>query len=150
MSEVDCPDCGEPTQRVGYETVAHITEPFTNTRVDDSKEYTRCETRDCPVLYASDDGEQVFGVEESRVPVNFKMPEDDPSLPLCYCFGFTKEDVEDPERGGARVVDWITERVRNGDCACSEKNPKGGCCLGDVRPVAEEAEETEGESGGCC
>lgn len=59
----------------------------------------------------------------------------------CYCFGYTLEDVErDPG-----VVATIEEHVRAGRCACKVRNPRGICCLGEIRkalprlPAAEPA-----------
>jgi hypothetical protein len=48
---------------------------------------------------------------------------------VCYCFGYSLEDLaRDP--GLAAVIE---DHVRAGRCACKVRNPRGICCLGDVR-----------------
>lgn len=55
---------------------------------------------------------------------------EDPSPHLvCHCFGYTFEDVErDPG-----VAATIEEHVRAGRCACKRLNPRGICCLSEIR-----------------
>jgi hypothetical protein len=59
--------------------------------------------------------------------------ESDP-IPICYCFGFTRKDIEDEiaETGCSAVADRISAEVKAGRCACEVKNPSGKCCLGEV------------------
>lgn len=86
-------------------------------------------------MYFSKESTQQFETGDVRVPVNFKLDDDDRPYPLCYCFGYGKEDVasELARTGETTVVDWITERVQAEECTCRWKNPRGGCCLSDVR-----------------
>lgn len=155
MEEV-CPECREKGIDVEALTVRHMLEPFVNYEVEDT-EYRICIDRDCSVVYF--DGESVFREEDVRVAVNFKMEPDERPFPLCYCYGYGKEDLESEltKRGETGVPDWIAQRVRNGECACTYKNPKGRCCLGDVNAAVEELKEEllgedRGASGGehCC
>ena len=48
---------------------------------------------------------------------------------VCYCFGYTIEDLK-RDQG---VVATIEEHVRAGRCACKVRNPRGICCLGEIR-----------------
>src|SRR5258707_15696346 len=61
---------------------------------------------------------------------------EDPLL-VCYCFGFTRQDIWDEIRstGKSTVAKRITAEVEAGRCACEMKNPSGKCCLGDVTRI---------------
>ena len=57
--------------------------------------------------------------------------------PLCYCFGFTENDIRDEivESGTTRIPNKIVSLIRDGLCSCASLNPSGLCCLGDVNRV---------------
>jgi hypothetical protein len=58
-------------------------------------------------------------------------------IPICYCFGFTRKDIEDEiaASGRSTVAERISAEVKQGNCACEVKNPSGKCCLGDVTRI---------------
>jgi hypothetical protein len=103
-------------------------------RVGD-RQYRFCASPDCPVVYFSKD--RYFTIDDLRVRVGLKA-KDDP-VPLCYCFGFSNEDVRDEIRtqGRTTILQRIKSLVKDGMCACEERNPSGTCCLGDVARVIE-------------
>lgn len=135
-----CSECGNDASQIYTETVRNMLNPFTNQEIEDEPQYRVCKTQDCPIVYFADETDQQYTVDDVRVPVNFKLGTDERPYPLCYCFGYGKEDVSDEleQTGESTVVDWITERVQAEECACRWKNPKGGCCLSDVRSAVEE------------
>ena len=55
--------------------------------------------------------------------------------PLCYCFDFSYEDVEEEVAAGKpdEIRQAIVDRCRQGLARCAETNPRGTCCLTDVR-----------------
>jgi hypothetical protein len=67
---------------------------------------------------------------------------------MCYCFGFTRQDIWDEIRssGKSTVAKRITAEVEAGRCACEVKNPSGKCCLGDVTRTAKDRLGQKGES----
>jgi len=69
-------------------------------------------------------------------------------IPICYCFGFTRQDIWDEIRstGKSTVAKRITAEVEAGRCACEVKNPSGKCCLGDVTRTAKDRLGQKGES----
>ena len=96
-------------------------------------QYYFCEARDCDVVYfALDSQAPIFRRGDLVVRVGAKSTAD--PLPICYCFAFTRKDIEDEiaETGQSTVADRITAEVRAGRCACEVKNPSGKCCLGSV------------------
>ena len=47
---------------------------------------------------------------------------------ICYCFGYSRRDIEDDVRAHGRslILERIAEARRFGACECATKNPKGG------------------------
>jgi Zinc binding domain len=84
-----------------------------------------CQTPDCPVVYYSP--LQTFDTTQLRVPVFQKMAE--PKTPICYCFGFTREEaIHHPE-----IVNTIEAHIKAKRCACDLRNPQGSCCLTNLK-----------------
>jgi len=144
--EEACPECKEKGIDVEALTVRHMLKPFVNQDVEDSV-YRICMEKACSVVYF--DGERAFEEGDVRVPVNFKLEPDERPFPLCYCYGYGKEDVERElrERGETEIPDWIAQRVQNEECACTYKNPKGRCCLGDINAAVEELKASPDDQG---
>ncbi len=63
------------------------------------------------------------GAKEQRDPI-----------PLCYCFGVTRQHIEEELRqnGKCMAAERIKAEVKAGNCACELKNPSGKCCLGNI------------------
>jgi hypothetical protein len=96
-------------------------------------QYYFCEASDCDVVYfASEVDAPMFRREDLVVRVGAKETVD--PIPICYCFGFSRQDIWDEIRskGKSTVAKRITAEVEAGRCACELKNPSGKCCLGDV------------------
>jgi len=102
-----------------------------------------CRTPSCEVLYYGPEG-RVARKQDARVRVGLKETED--PIPLCYCFGFNRADVEREiaQTGGCAIPALIASEIRAGRCACEIKNPSGACCLGDVRAAVGEALQRAG------
>lgn len=50
------------------------------------------------------------------------------SATICYCFGYTRSDIEQDLRrhGRSLILEKIMDAKRLGGCQCAVKNPKGG------------------------
>ena len=46
---------------------------------------------------------------------------------VCYCFGYTRNDIEDDflQNGRSLILEQITAEKRRGGCQCAVRNPKG-------------------------
>jgi hypothetical protein len=47
---------------------------------------------------------------------------------VCYCFGYTREDIENDVRqhgGESLILERIMAEKKKGGCQCNLKNPKG-------------------------
>src|SRR6266851_1886896 len=102
-------------------------------------QYYFCDASDCDVVYFAleVDGPR-FLREDMVVRVGAKETAD--PIPVSYCFGFTRKDIENEiaETGRSTVADRISAEVKTGNCACEVKNPSGKCCLGSVTRTAKD------------
>ena len=126
-----CPACKQVGRRVGDETIRAMLDPAQAERLL-SVERRFCRTPSCEVLYYGPHG-SIARKQDARVRVGLKETRD--PIPLCYCFGFDRADVEREiaGTGGCTIPERISAEIRAGRCACEIKNPSGQCCLGEVR-----------------
>src|SRR5215471_3436522 len=82
-----CPSCGKKGKPVAVLTVKSLVRD--HTRVPASISYSFCRTVDCDVVYFSD--QVVFTKPDLQVTVGTKETAD--PIPLCYCFGYSSEDI---------------------------------------------------------
>jgi hypothetical protein len=143
--------CTSPPERVGYEDAPCPTNQQIGKRVDSitlkafialpltvlrSVEYRFCRAEDCPTVYYSVDGAQVFQEVDLRETV-FQKHMSDANTLVCYCFRHTIGSIgrEIEQSGTSTVVAQITVGIQAGHCACDIRNPQGTCCLGNVRRI---------------
>ena len=102
-------------------------------------QYYFCEAPDCDVVYFGLDSQgPIFRRGDLLVRVGAKANGD--AIPVCYCFGFTRKDIEDDvaETSRSTIAERISAEVKAGNCACEVKNPSGKCCLGSVTRVTQD------------
>lgn len=138
-----CPRCGNRSPSVSIITLYHLLDPLCARDVKPNQRHGICKNRSCPVLYFSSNHEQVWETSDVRITVGFKQNSNELPRTVCYCFGYTDENIADEieETGDSTVAEWISERVQAEECACEYKNPTGRCCLGDVRNAVSESME---------
>lgn len=131
-----CPLAGKPGSPVPIITVRslvrrQVAEPIEGDR------WFFCSLPDCAVVYFNAGG-RVFTKDALEVRVGLK--EKVAPRPVCYCFGHSVESIREEiaRTGRSTVAASITDMVASGECRCEVLNPKGTCCLGDVRKVVGE------------
>jgi hypothetical protein len=110
-------------------------------------QYYFCEMPECEAVYFPlDPKAPSFRRGELMVRVGAKETED--PITICYCFGFTRQDIWDEicSTGKSTAAERITAEVEAGRCACEVRNPSGKCCLGDITRAAKEGLSRKGES----
>jgi len=140
-----CPVNGARSKQVDMLTVKSLVRQIPLGMPND--QYYFCEARDCDVVYFPFDPQApTFRRQDLVVRVGAKEKAD--PIPICYCFGFTRQDIWDEIRstGKSTVAKRITAEVEAGRCACEVKNPSGKCCLGDVTQTAKDGLGQKGES----
>ena len=128
-----CPGCASKAKSVSTLTVKNLVRDHTKVFADSS--YRFCRAPECEVVYFSDGA--VFRKSDLKVRVGLKEQRD--PIPLCYCFGFEERDLREEIRTGDQgiIPQRITALIKQGMCACQERNPSGACCLGDVTRALE-------------
>ena len=128
---VVCPVCrtlGKPVQGQTVKAMLAV-----SLRAVEDVDFRFCRTPECPVVYYAEDGIGAFTVEQVRERVYEKEPTT-PEVLVCYCFRHTIAAVLAVSAEGQRaIVDDITRGIQVGQCACDLRNPRGSCCLGNVR-----------------
>jgi hypothetical protein len=134
---MNCPVNGAHSKQVDMLTVKslvrHLPLGMPNTQ------YYFCEAPGCDAVYFPlDTHAPLFRRGDLLVQVGSKEMAD--HIPVCYCFGFTRKDIqrEIAETGDSTIAERITAEVKEGDCACEVKNPSGKCCLGTVARVVKD------------
>ncbi|MEW6737903.1 MAG: hypothetical protein AB1489_41885 [Acidobacteriota bacterium] len=104
--------------------------------------YRFCSATDCPTVYYSSDGKQVFSEAEVREKVYQKHPTDTDTF-VCYCFQHSIKSIkaEIEEKGYSTTTEQISNAIQAGLCACELRNPQGSCCLGNVQIVVQQLEK---------
>jgi hypothetical protein len=105
-------------------------------------QYYFCDGAGCDVVYFSSNPEApVFRRNDLLVRVGMK--EKTAPIPVCYCYGVTRQDIQEETRrtGSSTIAERIKAEVKAGRCACEVKNPSGKCCLGTVTRVVQDALE---------
>src|SRR6266481_5888817 len=136
-----CSSCNGQGRPVSRKTVLLMLKPGLLERAMQGS-YSFCSERDCSIVYFEDKGSQQFTVDDLRIRVGLKV-NDDP-IPLCYCFGFDEKHIRDEIEGSGNtsVPEKISRLIREGLCACDDRNPSGMCCLGEVNKAANRLRET--------
>jgi hypothetical protein len=122
-----CPACGSLGIAVSAETWrAHVKSPL-GVQLAESAYF--CTFARCEVVYF-DEVERVVKLSAMAGPVWPK----DADAPLCGCFGFTRDDVDDDIRsGGVKRVRELLEKAKSPAAACRVKSPSGQCCVAEVQ-----------------
>ncbi len=134
-----CPVSGARSKQVNVLTVKSLVRhlSFDAPRA----QYYFCEDPACDVVYFPWQAEApTFRKSDLCVRVGAKEKSD--PIPVCYCFGVTRNDIEEELRqtGKSTFAARITAEVQRGNCACEVKNPSGKCCLGNVTRTAQQAQ----------
>ncbi len=132
-----CPTCGAQGKPVGAETINALVRPEQKPSSGFPGGYY-CPNPQDVTLYFFDSGFEPISKDEAKVRVGFK--ETGPPQMVCYCFEHTKDAIQEDFKahGESRIEARIREKVTAGSCSCEVKNPKGKCCLGDVRAAYKE------------
>jgi hypothetical protein len=126
-----CPVTGTSGVRVRLQTVKAILRESGLRRLRPATYYF-CPEPTCAVVYFSEQGE-VYSKDDVRTTVWQKEPVG--GRLLCYCFGEDEQTIasEIMATGTSFALDRVAEHVRSGRCACDIRNPRGICCLGDLK-----------------
>ncbi len=135
-----CPACGTKGKAVQPITIESLVVDKARRQVGRTDGFRFCAASTCEVAYFHPETGARISKDEIRVRIGQKATES--PRPACYCFEHSIEEIEADvlATGRSKVADDITEKCRQGLDRCEETNPKGSCCLGNVRRVIQEAQ----------
>lgn len=128
-----CPRCGTRGPPVTALTIASLVRSSVRSGLDSLDGFRFCSERSCDLAYYRPaPGAQV---PRGALIVHIGTQKSRPPRTLCYCFDHTFEALEAEVRatGASSVPDSIMDMCKRGLDRCEETNPKGSCCLGEVR-----------------
>lgn len=137
-----CPVTRTPGRSVKLVTVQSLVRPEIRATVE-GRDWSYCADPSCDVVYFSVDGTTLL---KSDLTVRVGAKETTPPRLVCYCFGHTRESIQEEvvRTGSSSVVETVAAKVQAGECSCEIRNPKGTCCLGDLRNAVEGAKALRG------
>jgi len=132
-TRAECPVSHALSRRVGDQTLINLLHPAKVKEIHKSP-YYYCADPECPVVYFANDG-HVFTIHDVSVTVLAKDSGED--VNVCYCFDWSRKRIwnEIEHTGNSTASEQIAKEIREGNCLCDIKNPKGDCCLGDIYKV---------------
>ena len=134
--KVACPGSGHEAKRVHQITVKSLVKPDKKSTIL-PLQYYYCDDPDCEVVYFAEGGYPRFTVDDLTVRVYDK--DDGPDVNVCYCYGITRQALEDEyeQTGKSNAPLRIAVNIKTFGCSCETKNPRGACCLGEVRSIVD-------------
>lgn len=135
-----CPHCKNKGKTVKGITIASLVNGERLRELESTEEFRFCATQSCKLAYFNFNTGEV--ISKTEVTVRIGIKETSSPRMACYCFSHTVESIEEEvrESGQSVVPQSITEHCRFGRDRCSELNPKGSCCLGDINKIIQQAQ----------
>lgn len=125
-----CPSCGAKGALVSITTLEALGRNIAPIPAD---RWRFCGSPGCPVVWYGEASGTRLDAAACRVRIGSKEAALD--RPVCYCFGFSAEGVEVRAVTSAPVSSEVRDRCGRGEDHCETTNPRGSCCLGDVRRI---------------
>jgi hypothetical protein len=130
MNEISaCPTNGVVGKPVKLSTVKNLLDFDSLARIKPDEQFFFCSDDACQTVYYS--SHQTYDTSNLRIRVYQK--DSAPEVPVCYCFGWTREKLElQVTSGSVSAPGEIRSHIKANRCACDLRNPQGSCCLGNV------------------
>lgn len=126
-----CPSCKKKGKRVKIITLKAMLKPSVLDSLNPNLVHFFCNSEECDVVYFDTD-EKTYSNSEIKVSVYQK--DDSPTVPICYCFDWTREKITQYVEDGlaSKPLEHIKQNVKENRCGCEVNNPQGSCCMGNV------------------
>lgn len=122
-----CPVCQTTGQSVGPDTLNAQLDYDTRMTLSESAYF--CPDGACDVVYFDD-----YSAVITRAAFKKMIPIKDAQAPICSCFGFTRDDIEqDVEEGVVTRSKAAVERARSSEAHCTTNAPNGRSCIQDLQ-----------------
>lgn len=126
-----CPSCNGKGKQVKIITLKSMLNPSVLDSLNSSLIHYFCSTKNCEIVYFNTD-QRVYYTSDIKVSVHQK--DHSSNVPVCYCFGWTKEKIKKyfEKKLTPDPIDHIRENIKKDRCGCEINNPQGSCCLANV------------------
>jgi len=126
-----CPFCDQKAKIVPSSVIKHFVKDSVKTNIMTLEGFSFCTEASCLVAYFKN----TFVIQISDLKYSIGFKNDSYPATVCYCFDWTKEKIQEQieENGKTSALEEIKEKVKNKQCLCEIKNPKGKCCMSDVK-----------------
>jgi hypothetical protein len=122
-----CPRCGSLGVPVGDQTLTAQLSDEDRRNLPETAYF--CPFARCEVAYF-DQFERTVAADRLSRSVYPK----DPDAPICPCFGFTCDEIEqDLSEGSVERVRDLLAKTKTPDAQCATKAPSGQCCMPEVQ-----------------
>ncbi|HWO77253.1 MAG TPA: (2Fe-2S)-binding protein [Bacillus sp. (in: firmicutes)] len=127
-----CPSCNVKGKKVKIITLKSMLKPTILGTLKAGLTHYFCSSKDCSVVYYDTDKKTYL---KSEIKVSVYQKDNATAVPVCYCFGWTKEKIKQYVENGINPnpVEHIRENINENRCGCEVNNPQGSCCLGNVK-----------------
>ncbi|QDQ02447.1 (2Fe-2S)-binding protein [Lysinibacillus fusiformis] len=127
----NCPLCKTKAKNVKLITLKSLLKPSALETLNAESTHYFCSTKDCDVVYF-DTINKKYLISDIKVSVHQK--DDSTTIPICYCFDWTKEKIGKyvKQELVPKPIEQIRENIKENRCGCEVNNPQGSCCLGNV------------------
>lgn len=129
VEKQQCPKCSKVGKIVPIITLKSLLVPAALSNLNSEIEYFFCSTKDCDVVYYTS---TQLNYNKSDLKVLVYQKDEQSNVPVCYCFGWTREKLKQGVISSDQPHLQIKEHVKAGRCGCEVNNPQGSCCLGNV------------------
>ena len=122
-----CPSCQTIGQPVGPQTLNAQLKPELRRRLAESASF--CPNGQCDVVYFDD-----FSGVVTRESFSDLIAIKDADAPICSCFGFKRDDIEeDIAEGVVTRTKAAILKAQSGEARCTTLAPNGRSCISDVQ-----------------
>lgn len=130
-----CPICNSKGRIVKSITLVALLNKKVLSQLKHTDQFRFCFSSSCKIVYYNNEMGKTINVSDLKVRVGQKETSDDRKI--CYCFNYTANDLKNEIQttGNSTIPEQIKEHCRKGEDRCSETNPQGGCCLGNVAAI---------------
>lgn len=132
-----CPSCNEKGKIVKIITLKSMLKPSVLDSLNADLTHYFCSEKDCDVVYFDTDKKTYFTAD---IKVSVHQKDANTNVPICYCFGWTKEKIKQHvvNELSPNPLVHIRENIKENRCGCEVNNPQGSCCLGNVTSYIKE------------
>ena len=133
-----CPGCEKPA--VDIQTVKSMVK-FPLWELEPNDKFFYDDEPDSPTVYFSTQTGMLIDENDVREKVFAKHSDEDDCF-VCYCFQIKVGDLRNATtEGRAAILRRVKDASGQGQCSCKTKNPKGSCCIGDIKSLIEKLDK---------